>query len=70
MTTRIRRLTAWGQRLVLAAGVVCLNPALAGPGTLTDVPLVLDTPVTPNVMLLADDSGSMYLDRLAERSGQ
>ena len=53
------------RRLVSAAGLTVLvlgpaaNPALAAPGTISQIPLYVGPNVEPNVVFLNDDSGSM-----------
>ena len=42
--------------------------AHAAPGTLADAPLFLSTSVTPNVFIMADDSGSMDWDLMTPES--
>lgn len=57
-TLRGKKSAAWST--LLAYVLVFASPfAQAAPGTLSNVPLFLTSPVQPNVMLLIDNSGSM-----------
>lgn len=49
-------LTAWLTGLTLAIPSLSTH---AAPGTVSDVPLFVTSPVEPNIMLVVDDSGSM-----------
>ena len=54
--------------ILLHVMTYCMPSANAAPGTLADAPLFLSTSVTPNIFILADDSGSMDWDLMTPES--
>lgn len=54
--------------ILLHVMTYCMPAANAAPGTLADAPLFLSTSVTPNIFILADDSGSMDWDLMTPES--
>ena len=68
MRVSIRKITVATGSALLAAASLAPASALAAPGSISDVPLFLTSPVEPNILFLVDDSGSMDWGLMTEEN--